>query len=306
MSVICYLAAEGFEKELAEELGPRLTARHERLCVAHGDGPEPTWAQDTWFDAHTIKIESITHAAREIKSLEPRSAPYAFHLHRRTELISEKLFKIKEKPLRFLDALPSRALGAWTLLENDLLLACPRTKSPFPLGKMEFEESREAPSRAYLKLWELFTVYGVRPQKGDRCIDLGACPGGWTWVLASMGCEVLAIDRSPLAPHVAKMPGVEFQKGNVFTLKPESVGKVDWLFSDVICYPEQLLTLVQTWIESGLSRNYVCTMKFKGATDHIATQKLIRMIPGSKTKHLVHNKHELTWWFQEESSDHRA
>nr|MDP9196734.1 hypothetical protein [Pseudomonadota bacterium] len=75
---------------------------------------------------------------------------------------------------------------------------------------------------------------------------------------------------------------------------PEDVGPVDWFCSDVICYPERLLRLVQTWRDSGLVRNFVCTIKFQGPTDH-ATARAFAAIPGSRLMHLHHNKHELTW-----------
>ena len=58
------------------------------------------------------------------------------------------------------------------------------------------------PSRAYLKLWEAFTVLGIRPAPGDFCIDLGASPGGWTWVLQSLGARVLSIDKGSVEQDV--------------------------------------------------------------------------------------------------------
>jgi 23S rRNA (cytidine2498-2'-O)-methyltransferase len=43
-----------------------------------------------------------------------------------------------------------------------------------------------------------------------------------------------------------------------------------------------------------LVRNFVCTVKFQGATDHDATSAFAA-IPGSQVVHLHHNKHELTF-----------
>jgi 23S rRNA (cytidine2498-2'-O)-methyltransferase len=105
---------------------------------------------------------------------------------------------------------------------------------------------------------------------------------------------VVAVDKAPLDPAIARLPGVETRQESAFGLKPEDVGPVDWLCSDVICYPERLLRLVRTWLESGLARNFVCTIKFQGDTDH-ATARAFAEIPGSEVRHLSHNKHELTW-----------
>ena len=81
---------------------------------------------------------------------------------------------------------------------------------------------------------------------------------------------------------------------SAFSIEPASLGPVDWLFSDVICYPTRLLSLVERWLAAGLARNLVCTIKFQGATDHDAARRFAA-IPNSRLIHLHHNKHELTW-----------
>ncbi len=75
---------------------------------------------------------------------------------------------------------------------------------PLPDGEVIFTENKvDPPSRAYLKLWELFTVEGLKPKTGDKVLDLGSSPGGWTWVLDQMGCEVVSVDKAPLAAGLA-------------------------------------------------------------------------------------------------------
>ena len=81
---------------------------------------------------------------------------------------------------------------------------------------------------------------------------------------------------------------------SAFALDPRSVGRVDWLFSDVICYPKRLLALIRRWLEAGTVRRFACTIKFQGATD-FETMREFAAIPGSQLLHLHHNKHELTW-----------
>jgi 23S rRNA (cytidine2498-2'-O)-methyltransferase len=89
------------------------------------------------------------------------------------------------------------------------------------------------------------------------------------------------------------MPGVDWRGESAFALEPESVGAVDWLFSDIVCYPERLLRLVERWRASGLVKNFVCTIKFQGETDH-DTAAAFAALPGARVQHLHHNKHELT------------
>ncbi|MGC5198738.1 hypothetical protein, partial [Aphanothece microscopica] len=90
------------------------------------------------------------------------------------------------------------------------------------------------------------------------------------------------------------MPGVTVRTESAFGLDPRAEPPVDWLFSDVICYPARLLGLVRRWIEAGAARNIVCTLKFQGETDH-ATAEAFAAIPGGVLFHGAHNKHELTF-----------
>jgi 23S rRNA (cytidine2498-2'-O)-methyltransferase len=186
-------------------------------------------------------------------------------------------------------------MGSFVLLDERRLIASARCSSPFPNGEIAFEENKvDPPSRAYLKLYEALTLAGRHPGPGDRCIDSGACPGGWTWVLSRLGARVTAIDRTELDPRLMKDPKVEFLKHSAFTLSPADLGKTDWLFSDVICYPEKLYEWIVAWLESGLCDNFVCTIKMQGEPDW-ETMARFKAIPGSRLIHLSNNKHELTW-----------
>ena len=296
--ITAHLAAEGFEAQLREELrllGVGRCTEHGRLFVCNDANATPAWAANTWFDAQEIPIASIGDAASKLRATQRNWAMYAPAHARRATLIRERLPHVSAKPLVFPAEAPSAPLGSWTLLAPDRLLHAAGCSSPFPNGEVAFVEDREGPpSRAYLKLWEALTRLGRRPAAGARCLDLGATPGGWTWVLASLGAEVLAIDKAPLDPKVASMPRVTWRSESAFGLEPASVGPVDWLFSDIICYPARLLALVRRWLDVGRVRNVVCTMKFQAETDH-ETAAAFAAIPGSRLFHLHHNKHELTW-----------
>jgi 23S rRNA (cytidine2498-2'-O)-methyltransferase len=248
-----------------------------------------------WRDPQRISISSIGDAAKKLRAIQRNWALYSFDHHRRAALIAAELPKVSAKPLAFGTPAPKAPLGSWTLLQKDLLLAAPHCSSPFPNGEVAFVEDRQAPpSRAYLKLWELFTLIEQRPKPGELCLDLGASPGGWSWVLAGLGARVLSVDKAPLDPRIAALPGIEYRKESAFALDPRTVGRADWLFSDVVCYPKRLYTLVQKWLAVGTVRRFVCTIKFQGETD-CATARQFAAIPGSRLLHLHHNKHELTW-----------
>jgi 23S rRNA (cytidine2498-2'-O)-methyltransferase len=294
MSLTGYLAPEGFEAELAEELGAAAVETHGRLILAEGPPRPVAWTANVWHEPQRIAIASIGDAANKLRAIQRNWALYAHGHHRRAALIAERLPKVSAKPLAFGDPAPTAPLGSWTLLAPDTLLAAARCGSAFPNGAVQFVEDKTVPSRAYLKLWELFTVLGVRPSPGDLCLDLGACPGGWTWVLQKLGARVISVDKAPLDPSVAALPHVEERRESAFGLDPRAIGPVDWLFSDVICYPARLLALVQRWMAAGTVRRFACTVKFQGETD-FATMRAFAAIPGSRLLHLHHNKHELTW-----------
>ena len=293
-----YLAADGFTDQLQEELrraGAAVMHRHERLFVCEGAAVAATWAANVWHDCQELPVDSIGSAAKTLREVQRNWAMYAPLHHRRAALIQERLPHVSAKPIVFPAKAPAAPLGSWTLLSPDRMLAAAHCSSPFANGEVAFVEDRTGPpNRAYLKLWEALVRLGHWPGPGERCLDLGASPGGWTWVLARLGASVVAVDKAPLDPKVTAMPGVAWRGESAFAFAPASVGAVDWLFSDIACYPARLLRLVETWRSSGLVRNFVCTIKFQGDTDHDAAAAFAA-IPGAQVLHLHHNKHELTF-----------
>jgi 23S rRNA (cytidine2498-2'-O)-methyltransferase len=290
-----YLAAEGFEDTLAEELarhGVTISDWHGRLALSP-DKPVPAaWALDIWTDPREFEAPTVKSAADALRAMQRNWGAYGAAHHRRMALIQERLPPVRARPLVFPASAPVSHLGAWTLLTPDRLLASPIKSSPFVNGECHFiEDHIGPPSRAYLKLWEALVRFGQCPTAGETCLDLGAAPGGWTWVLASLGADVTAVDKAPLDPAVAAMPGVIERLDSAFGMAPENV---DWLFSDVVAYPDRLLALVRRWIDAGAARYIVCTIKFQGPTDHDAAAAFAS-IPGGRVMHLFHNKHELTF-----------
>jgi 23S rRNA (cytidine2498-2'-O)-methyltransferase len=287
---------EEFEADLAAELGQReADAVWGPLRYVADRARTAYWVRNTWLEPFRLEFGSIGEAASALRAIQRNWAPCLFTQFRRGALIQEKLPPISPKPKPFPYALPDSPMGAWTLLDEHTLIASARCASPFPAGEVEFEEDKEGPpSRAYLKLREALVRARTFPGPGDRCLDAGSCPGGWTWVLAGLGASVVSVDRAEIEPRIAAMPGVEFRKGDAFALKPADIGRIDWFCSDVICYPPKLYDWVSLWLESGLCRNFVCTIKMQGMADRETTARFAA-IPGSAVVHLHNNKHELTW-----------
>lgn len=290
-----YVAPRDFVDDLLTELGESVLAVRGRLVLAQGEPQACAWAQNVWRHPQWLEAASIGNAAKKLKEWQRNWHLHSTAHHRRATLIQEQLPKVSARPQMFGAPAPTAPLGGWTLWEPNLVLAAADTSSPYADGEVRFEENKtDPPGRAYLKLWEAFTLLGVRPRPGQLCLDLGSAPGGWTWVLGTLGASVFSIDKAPLDPRVAALPTVEHCLGSGFGLDPRHAGVVDWLFSDMICYPDRLLETVRRWLELGQARNFLCTLKFQAETDH-ETARAFAAIPGSRLMHLSCNKHELTW-----------
>lgn len=316
---IGYLAFPGQADFLLSELENRLglppqdihkARRHENLLLFEPDalpeilrGPDPAaipyWCSTVLLEPIEMQFSSTGDAAAALRGLHRSWAPYLTTSFRRGQLIQDRLPYMHLKPRQFPCKIPTSMAGIYTLTGHNTLIASAKTTSPFPAGLVQLVEDHEnPPSRAYLKLQEALTqsqaIFQRMPQSGQRCLDAGACPGGWTWVLVQLGCQVLAVDRSPLAPQLMAHELVKFQRHDAFTLPPQELGPFDWIFSDVICYPERLLGWIRRWLESGLCANMVCTIKMQGGIDWKLVDEFAA-IPNSRVLHLHYNKHELTW-----------
>ena len=116
-----YLAPEGFERELAHELGADGDGRNMnaesiltfgRLFLAPGPPRPAAWIANVWHDPRRLAIASIADGARQLRALQRNWTPYAFRLHRRAALIQERLPHVSAKPLRFPSPAPTAPLGS--------------------------------------------------------------------------------------------------------------------------------------------------------------------------------------------------
>ncbi len=169
-----------------------------------------------------------------------------------------------------------------------------RVISPFPLGEIQPTTDKTAPSRAFAKLVEAECRLGRRIAAGERCVDLGASPGSWTYVAAKRGATVTAVDRSPLRADLMSEPRVRFQAGDAFTFFPDK--PVDWLLCDVIAAPERSMKLLLDWASARRMRHFVVTIKFRGDAEYpeldLLKQRLLPVCTEFFLSRLCANKNE--------------
>lgn len=173
--------------------------------------------------------------------------------------------------------------------------------SPIPAGLVDTTLPGYMPSSAYRKLGEAL-VCGFAdglPSPYSQCVDLGACPGGWTAYLRRVhDCRVVAVDRQPVAAALMADPMVTFESGDAFIYEPQDA-PVEWLVSDVIAFPERVSELLERWCGGRWAQNMVVTMKFRGAEPDWGALEAAVQIAAShgfkcRVKHFFSNKNEVT------------
>ncbi|MFO1350970.1 MAG: 23S rRNA (cytidine(2498)-2'-O)-methyltransferase RlmM [Gammaproteobacteria bacterium] len=144
-------------------------------------------------------------------------------------------------------------------------LSDPALAAPWLMGIPRLKLARAAPSRAALKLEEAFhTFFGpaernrcLRP--GMRAVDLGAAPGGWTWLLAQHHLRVTAVDNGALLPELLESGLVEHIRTDGFRYRPPR--PVDWMVCDIVEQPSRIAKLVSDWLRRDDCRYCIFNLK---------------------------------------------
>ncbi|MEO8400916.1 MAG: SAM-dependent methyltransferase [Gammaproteobacteria bacterium] len=292
-----YTAKPDYLEELCRELNdqPEIIGNLVFSTVKKSD---VCFALDAWLEPKLVSFQSISEAVRILRQAGKFWFLNPIETIRRSHLILAELRKLPTLTHTFpiMDAIPP--IGCFSLLDqNTLVYSALRWKKP-PLGDFQFiEDKKNPPNRAYLKLWEALSLLEVHPKSGELVIDLGASPGGWSYVCQSLGARVIAIDKAELEPRIATLPRIEYRRESAFGLDPKTISEpVDWLLSDVACYPDRLFELAKKWIDSGKAKRLIFTIKLQGETN-LAEIQQFQTIPGARVLHLFHNKHEATFFY---------
>lgn len=195
------------------------------------------------------------------------------------------------------------------LLDDDgahVGLAAAGLDDPRPGGIPRLKRPKSAPSRSFLKLeeaWQTFLDDEERAralQPGMRAVDLGAAPGGWSWLLQRRGLEVLAVDNGPLKGEVATAEGVTHIRADGFTWRPPR--PVDWLVCDMVERPQRVAALAADWFAAGRCRYAVFNLKLPMRRRYAAVEECLKVVRdhlGSTparvaARHLYHDRDEVT------------
>lgn len=166
-----------------------------------------------------------------------------------------------------------------------------------PGGRARMRLGAERPSRAARKVEEALAWLGVAPGPGEVCVDLGAAPGGWTWVLLEKRAKVIAVDPAKLRPDIAKHRNVVHHEASAFQFAPEE--PVDWLFCDMAWRPLEVAQLLAKWGRRRWARMLVANLKLPMKTKAKTVEDLKQVVAGGgwqriRARQLYHDRDEIT------------
>lgn len=171
------------------------------------------------------------------------------------------------------------------------------TLSLAPGGRLRVHLPKHAPSRAAAKLLEAFAWLDRAPEAGELCVDLGAAPGGWSWVLLERRAHVLAIDPARLDPVVAQRKGLTHLRADAFRYEPEDT--VDWLVADMAWRPLEAAALYGKWARRGWARMLIANIKLpmRKKAEYLSRVRDILTSSGwqnLRARQLYHDRDEVT------------
>ena len=327
---------EGAEGDLVEELStgrPAIPARvvAPSLVASEGAPPRGEGPLDVTFTRQGFPVRAVASSsdldalARELadalaKSLDPahfwtlqtwvpdseagnRLAGRATELHARIERLLDPAHPALAARRTSAEGVARHggALAQVCLAQEDLaafgVLPLPDALTLRHGGRARMKVSSDAPSRAAMKLEEALDWLGFGPERGELCVDLGAAPGGWTWVLVQRGARVIAVDPGRLRPDLQRRKGVTEVTASAFTYTPKE--PVDWLFCDMAWRPVEVARMLAKWARRDWARVLVSNVKLPMKQKAAIVREVREVVHGGgwkrvRTRQLYHDRDEIT------------
>ena len=167
-----------------------------------------------------------------------------------------------------------------------------------------------APSRSTLKLEEAIKTFLSEKEETTRlneqkyAVDLGACPGGWTYQLVRRGLFVYAVDHGKIADSLQETGRVEHCPEDGFKFHPPKKHKIDWLVCDMVEQPIRIAELMTKWLVNGWCKETIFNLKLPMKKRYLEVQKCLALIEEKlstaglhyqiQAKHLYHDREEIT------------
>ena len=167
-------------------------------------------------------------------------------------------------------------------------------RSPFFMGIPRLKFPADAPSRSTLKLEEAILTFVPQAEEKKRFteemagVDLGACPGGWTYQLVKRGLFVYAVDHGKMAASLHDTGRIEHCAEDGFKFQP----------------PIRISKLMAKWLINGWCRETIFNLKLPMKKRYQEVQLCLNYLEEELTKqgfwfkiqakHLYHDREEIT------------
>ena len=182
----------------------------------------------------------------------------------------------------------------------------PANSSPWAMGIARIRVPKGAPSRSAGKLAEAFMVFigndgmAKRAAPGMTAVDLGAAPGGWSWILARNNLTVVAVDNGDIDQALLDTGQVKHRRMDGFDFKPAKA--VDWMVCDMVEKPALVANLVAKWVGNRWCRecifNLKLPMKKRYEEVELCRGRIAEKLEGLgyelRFRHLYHDREEVT------------
>ncbi|WP_133180828.1 23S rRNA (cytidine(2498)-2'-O)-methyltransferase RlmM [Shewanella decolorationis] len=251
--------------------------------------------------AGELRVETPdTNEAKELSAFCRKfTVPLRQHLKKSGSLLAQENPKRPIIHVCFIG--PGRAYVGYSFSNNS---------SPYFMGIPRLKMAADAPSRSSLKLDEAFAQFvpkeeqEVRVRSGMNAVDLGACPGGWTYQLVRRGMMVSAVDNGPMNEKLMETGQVKHFREDGFRFEPQRKN-IYWLVCDMVEKPARVAELIEAWAINGWFKEAIFNLKlpmksrYKEVMAILNTMQEILKENGInefqlQCKHLYHDRDEVT------------
>ena len=185
--------------------------------------------------------------------------------------------------------------------------SAPPWQSAWPMGIARLRMPRAAPSRSAVKLVEALQAFLGKDEArllaaGMKAVDLGAAPGGWSWLLAQRGVRVTAVDNGALKGEAAADALIAHVRADGLSFRPRR--PVDWMTCDIVEQPSRIAALVGRWLGDGDARRSIFNLKLPMKRRYDELRRCEATIRDTLTRagvrhtlafrHLYHDREEVT------------
>ncbi len=309
---------ESYEGDLVEELVARKKKARvvaPALVAANGVGDLPHELMFARQGFETSLIGSPTEVEPLVGMIPADVKPFALHVWTPDSDRTKDLTPVRDRLEAFLQkALESKGLVTDTHIRKhggyivQVAVGKPdwcaagitpagHAISLAPGGRSRMRLPGDRPSRSARKLEEAFAWLGIEPGAGDSCVDLGAAPGGWTYVLLRRRARVVAVDLGRLDPELMSNRSLTYVRANAFQFEPDE--PVDWLVADLAYRPLEVAAMLAKWARRNWAGMLVANIKLPMKTKVDLLARVFDVLQNGgwrdvRARHLYHDRDEIT------------